>query len=127
MLMRHDRPHDARAVHDVEAFGPVSTLMPYKELEEAVALAARGKGSLCCSITNSTVKRQPRLFGRPLPCTVGSGFDRECAKESQDTAPPCPCSFMEDLVEPEAAKKWEVYEASDTTCNEPPFKDIPPC
>ena len=31
MLMRHDRPHDARAVHDVEAFGPVSTLMPYKE------------------------------------------------------------------------------------------------
>ncbi|MEC8113665.1 MAG: 3,4-dehydroadipyl-CoA semialdehyde dehydrogenase, partial [Bacteroidota bacterium] len=43
MLMRHDRPHDARAVHDVEAFGPVSTLMPYKELEEAVALAARGK------------------------------------------------------------------------------------
>ncbi|MCK7492411.1 MAG: aldehyde dehydrogenase family protein [Comamonadaceae bacterium] len=34
------------AVHDVEAFGPVSTLMPYDDLDEALALAARGRGSL---------------------------------------------------------------------------------
>ena len=42
------RAHDAstHAAHDVEAFGPVSTLMAYTDLDEALALAARGKGSL---------------------------------------------------------------------------------
>ena len=43
MLMRHDRPHEARAVHDVEAFGPVSTLMPYTDLE--CAKESTGHGS----------------------------------------------------------------------------------
>ncbi|HPE59259.1 MAG TPA: phenylacetic acid degradation bifunctional protein PaaZ [Thiolinea sp.] len=38
------------AVHDVEAFGPVSTLIPYADDEEAIALAAMGKGSLAGSI-----------------------------------------------------------------------------
>ncbi len=45
-----DRPGDATAVHDVEAFGPVSTLMPYDDLDEAVALTHRGKGSLVASV-----------------------------------------------------------------------------
>lgn len=45
-----DRPHAAVAVHDVEAFGPVATLMPYDEPEEAVALTHRGKGSLVASV-----------------------------------------------------------------------------
>jgi len=45
-----DRPGSARAVHDVEAFGPVSTLMPYDDLDEAIALTARGKGSLAASV-----------------------------------------------------------------------------
>ncbi len=45
-----DRPDAARAVHDVEAFGPVSTLMPYDDLEQAVALTQRGKGSLVASV-----------------------------------------------------------------------------
>ena len=91
MLMRHDRPHDARAVHDVEAFGPVSTLMPYKELEEAVALAARGKGSLCCSITTfdreaaaTFVREAAPMHGRILV------LDRECAKESTGHGSPMP-------------------------------------
>ena len=91
MLMRHDRPHDALAVHDVEAFGPVSTLMPYKELEEAVALAARGKGSLCCSITTfdreaaaTFVREAAAMHGRILV------LDRECAKESTGHGSPMP-------------------------------------
>ena len=64
--------HDGQAVHEAEAFGPVSTLMPYKELEEAVALAARGKGSLCCSITTfdrqaaATFVRGAPMHGRIL-------------------------------------------------------------
>jgi oxepin-CoA hydrolase / 3-oxo-5,6-dehydrosuberyl-CoA semialdehyde dehydrogenase len=47
-VLRPARP--PRAVHDVEAFGPVSTLMPYDDLDEAVALAHRGKGSLVASV-----------------------------------------------------------------------------
>lgn len=50
VLMYCDRPFAAGAVHDVEAFGPVSTVMPYDDLEEAVALAAKGKGSLVSSV-----------------------------------------------------------------------------
>ena len=91
MLMRHDRPHEAHAVHDVEAFGPVSTLMPYGDLEEAVALAARGKGSLCCSITTfdrqaaaTFVREAAPMHGRILV------LDRECAKESTGHGSPMP-------------------------------------
>lgn len=50
VLMYCDRPFQAQAVHDVEAFGPVSTVMPYDDPAEAVALAARGKGSLVSSV-----------------------------------------------------------------------------
>lgn len=50
VLLYCDRPFAAAAVHDVEAFGPVSTVMPYEDIDEAVALAARGKGSLVSSL-----------------------------------------------------------------------------
>jgi oxepin-CoA hydrolase/3-oxo-5,6-dehydrosuberyl-CoA semialdehyde dehydrogenase len=44
------RPDRATAVHSVEAFGPVCTLMPYDDVSDAVAIANRGGGSLVCSI-----------------------------------------------------------------------------
>lgn len=50
VLMYCDKPFAAAAVHDVEAFGPVSTVMPYDDIEEAMALAAKGKGSLVSSV-----------------------------------------------------------------------------
>ncbi|MDR0808442.1 MAG: phenylacetic acid degradation bifunctional protein PaaZ [Gemmobacter sp.] len=50
VLMYCDRPFAATAVHDVEAFGPVSTVMPYDDLAEAVELARLGKGSLVSSV-----------------------------------------------------------------------------
>lgn len=50
ILLMEKNPFVNEAVHDIEAFGPVSTLMPYKNMDEAVELAQRGKGSLCCSI-----------------------------------------------------------------------------
>jgi len=50
ILMLEKHPHKNRAVHEVEAFGPVSTLMPYSDIHDAVALAKMGKGSLVCSI-----------------------------------------------------------------------------
>lgn len=50
ILMREDNPFKNTAVHDIEAFGPVSTIMPYKDLDEAITLAQMGKGSLVSSI-----------------------------------------------------------------------------
>lgn len=50
VLLYCDKPGSARAIHNVEAFGPVSTVMPYDTAEEAVDLARRGKGSLVASV-----------------------------------------------------------------------------
>src|SRR6202453_2902076 len=50
-LVLHCRdPHAARAVHEVEAFGPVATLMPYRDSADAIALARRSGGSLVASV-----------------------------------------------------------------------------
>ena len=49
-LLRCEDPGAARAVHQIEAFGPVSTLMAYKTPQEAFALAGRGGGSLAASV-----------------------------------------------------------------------------
>jgi oxepin-CoA hydrolase/3-oxo-5,6-dehydrosuberyl-CoA semialdehyde dehydrogenase len=50
ILLRSDDPWSNSAVHDVEAFGPVSTVMPYKDMADAIALANRGMGSLALSL-----------------------------------------------------------------------------
>ena len=50
ILLRADDPWAADAVHDVEAFGPVATIMPYRDLTDAIALANRGMGSLALSL-----------------------------------------------------------------------------
>ena len=50
VLLYCDKPFAATAVHDVEAFGPVSTVMPYDSLDEAVELSRKGKGSLVSSL-----------------------------------------------------------------------------
>ena len=91
VLMRCEKPWDARAVHDVEAFGPVSTLMPYKDGAEAIALANRGKGSLVMSAFTYDTE-----FAREL--VLGSGafhgrlafIDRDSAKESTGHGSPMP-------------------------------------
>ena len=50
-------------MHDIEAFGPVSTLMPYDDHDEALALAARGQGSLVGSLITKT----PAVAARIVP------------------------------------------------------------
>ena len=52
-LLVNDKPFEKLSSHDVEAFGPISTLMPYSTTEEAVAISKLGKGSLVCSITTN--------------------------------------------------------------------------
>ena len=54
LLCRDAMTNDA--VHDVEAFGPVSTLMPYGDFDEALALAARGRGSLVATLVTHDPK-----------------------------------------------------------------------
>jgi oxepin-CoA hydrolase/3-oxo-5,6-dehydrosuberyl-CoA semialdehyde dehydrogenase len=48
-----DQPFGKSEPHDIEAFGPVNTLMPYRELDEAIALARLGRGSLCGSVVTA--------------------------------------------------------------------------
>jgi oxepin-CoA hydrolase / 3-oxo-5,6-dehydrosuberyl-CoA semialdehyde dehydrogenase len=81
----------ADAVHDIEAFGPVSTLMPYGDLDEAIALAARGKGSLVSTL----VTRDPRIAARVVPAAAAWHgrihiLDREAAVESTGHGSPLP-------------------------------------
>lgn len=60
ILLLEKDPFKNIAVHEVEAFGPVSTIIPYKTTDEAVELVQMGKGSLCCSIStfDDTIARE---------------------------------------------------------------------
>ncbi len=89
LLSRKPLEHDA--VHDVEAFGPVSTLMPYDGIDEAMALAARGRGSL----VGTLVTRDPKIAARVIPAVAALHgrflvLDREAAKESTGHGSPMP-------------------------------------
>jgi oxepin-CoA hydrolase/3-oxo-5,6-dehydrosuberyl-CoA semialdehyde dehydrogenase len=79
------------AVHDVEAFGPVSTLMPYDDLDEAVALAARGRGSLVATL----VTRSPAVAAQVVPQMAALHgrvhiLDPQAAPESTGHGSPLP-------------------------------------
>jgi oxepin-CoA hydrolase/3-oxo-5,6-dehydrosuberyl-CoA semialdehyde dehydrogenase len=54
LLLENEKPFNGGDAHDIEAFGPVSTLMPYKDLNEAILLSKKGKGSLCSTIVTSS-------------------------------------------------------------------------
>jgi len=53
LLLLNEKPFTGAGAHEIEAFGPVSTLMPYKDLDEAIRLSKKGKGSLCTTIVTS--------------------------------------------------------------------------
>ncbi len=83
VLLVCQQPARARAVHEVEAFGPVATVMPYDSVDEAIALARRGGGSLVASVFCADEVIAARLVlglapyhGRVLV------VNRRCAKES---------------------------------------------
>jgi len=91
VLLYCDNPSNARAVHDVEAFGPVSTVMPYDSAEEAVDLARRGKGSLVSSVfTNDPAFAEEVVLGMaPFHGRVLIG-NRVSAKSSTGHGSPLP-------------------------------------
>jgi len=53
LLLENLNPLQGGGAHDIEAFGPVSTLMPYKNMDEVIQLSKKGKGSLCSTIVTS--------------------------------------------------------------------------
>lgn len=90
-LLLCEAPLANAAVHDVEAFGPVSTLMPYDDLDEAIVLAARGRGSLVATL----VTKDPQVAARVVPhASAWHGrihvLDREAAVESTGHGSPLP-------------------------------------
>jgi oxepin-CoA hydrolase/3-oxo-5,6-dehydrosuberyl-CoA semialdehyde dehydrogenase len=89
LLCRNAMSNDA--VHDVEAFGPVSTLMTYNGIDEAVALAARGKGSLVSTLCT----RDPVIAARAVPGLAAYHgrvlvLEREAAVDSTGHGSPLP-------------------------------------
>lgn len=91
ILLRVKDSPSAIKVHEIEAFGPVSSIMSYNNIEDAVALSKKGKGSLCCSITTHDskiatefVRNAASMHGRILV------LDRESAKESTGHGSPLP-------------------------------------
>jgi oxepin-CoA hydrolase/3-oxo-5,6-dehydrosuberyl-CoA semialdehyde dehydrogenase len=91
ILLRADDPWTADAVHDVEAFGPVATLMPYRDFDDAVALANRGKGSLALSLfTHDTDIAVQAVMGAGSHHGRMAIIDRDSAKESTGHGSPLP-------------------------------------
>ena len=82
-LLYCDQPHNSEEVHGVEAFGPVSSLLPYSSNEEAITLASLGKGSLAGSIVSNDEAEVSELV---LGAAAWHGrmlvLNEECAKES---------------------------------------------
>jgi oxepin-CoA hydrolase / 3-oxo-5,6-dehydrosuberyl-CoA semialdehyde dehydrogenase len=81
----------ARDVHSVEAFGPVCTVVPYDDVDSAVALARRGGGSLAGSVftLDDTVAAQLVLGMAPFHGRI-LVVNRDCAKESTGHGSPLP-------------------------------------
>ena len=91
ILFRNENPFLKDDVHHVEAFGPVSTLIPYKDMEEAVSIVEMGKGSLVTSIVTNNdeiaktfVTEAAHMNGRILV------LNERCARESTGHGSPMP-------------------------------------
>ncbi|WP_421722151.1 phenylacetic acid degradation bifunctional protein PaaZ [Alloalcanivorax xenomutans] len=90
-LLRSKDPHADGGAHDIEAFGPVSTLMGYGDLDEAIALADKGKGSLVTTFAT----KDPQNAARAIPVLAARHgrlqvLNAESAKESTGHGAPLP-------------------------------------
>ncbi len=84
-------PYTKTDCHNIEAFGPVSTIMPYTAISDAIALARMGLGSLVCSVVTADddiakeiVLGAASMHGRILV------LNNDCAKESTGHGSPMP-------------------------------------
>jgi oxepin-CoA hydrolase/3-oxo-5,6-dehydrosuberyl-CoA semialdehyde dehydrogenase len=91
ILFVNNDPFKNTDVHEIEAFGPVSTIMPYKTMDDAIELSRMGKGSLVSSIVTPNDKEATEyvvgaasMHGRILV------LNKDCAKESTGHGSPMP-------------------------------------
>lgn len=91
LLLRNANPHTSEEPHTIEAFGPVSTLMPYRDLEDAICLSKKGKGSLVSTIVTADPK-EARAYVAGAASHHGRILilNQECAKESTGHGSPLP-------------------------------------
>jgi len=90
-LLLNQQPFVTEEPHSIEAFGPVSTIMPYKNMDEAIVLSKKGKGSLCSSVVTADVKIAAQYV-------IGAGshhgrilvLNNDCNKESTGHGSPLP-------------------------------------
>ena len=91
VLLMNEKPFASKEVHEVEAFGPVSTIMPYKTMDEAIALSKMGKGSLCSTIVTADHKLAKQyVIGAATHHGRILVLNNECAKESTGHGSPLP-------------------------------------
>ena len=90
-LLHCEKPLSSSAVHSVEAFGPVSTVLPYDSLDEAIELARLGEGSLAGSIvTNDNAVARELILGTAPYHGRMLVINRHCAEESTGHGSPLP-------------------------------------
>lgn len=91
ILLMNNSPFDAKEAHEVEAFGPVSTIMAYKTSDEAISLSKMGKGSLCSTIVTADHKiAKQYVIGAATHHGRILVLNNECAKESTGHGSPLP-------------------------------------
>ena len=91
ILLLNEIPFSAEEPHNIEAFGPVSTIMPYKNMDEAIELSKKGKGSLCSSIiTAAPLIAREYVIGAATHHGRILVLNNECAKESTGHGSPLP-------------------------------------
>ncbi len=91
VLFRNNDPFNKTDCHEVEAFGPVSTIMPYKNIDDAVTLAKMGKGSLVSSIvTPDDIEAREYVIGAASMHGRILVLNKDCAKESTGHGSPMP-------------------------------------
>lgn len=91
VVFLNEEPFKHTACHNIEAFGPVSTLMPYNDLDEAISLSRMGKGSLVSSIITADdhIAREYTLEAATMHGRI-LVLNRDCAKESTGHGSPMP-------------------------------------
>ena len=91
IIFLNEEPFKYTDCHNIEAFGPVSTIMPYKTIEDAIQLSKLGKGSLVSSIVTAD-DRLARMYTIGAACMHGRilVLNATCAKESTGHGSPLP-------------------------------------
>ena len=91
VLLMNSKPYEAKEAHEVEAFGPVSTIMPYKNMDDAIALSKLGKGSLVTTVVTDDYKEARQyVIGAATHHGRILVLNNECAKENTGHGSPLP-------------------------------------